>query len=55
MKYHRSSISAFPKTTEYACAVERNDRRTDAWLERICWVGSFLLFGLAFSAPWWLP
>jgi hypothetical protein len=52
-QYPRTSVQAFPKTTEYACAVERSSRGRDAWLDPVCWIGSIFLFALAFSAPYW--
>jgi hypothetical protein len=47
-QYPRTSVQAFPKTTEYACAVERPGRRIDI----ACWILSGVLFALAMSAPY---
>lgn len=54
--YYRSSVQAFPKTTDYACAVERvsKPRLGDAAfgiallivVALVCWIGSLgFLFG----------
>lgn len=53
-RYPRTSVQAFPQTTEYACAIEKYVRSFDEWLDILCWCGAIVLFAAAFSAPYWL-
>jgi hypothetical protein len=52
-QYPRTSTQAFPKTTQYACAVERSRRSRDAF-EPFRWALALVGIYMMVTAPhWW--